>query len=108
MTSREESEEYKAFAVDIFNILLGECFEYNNQMREHKGKEKLISVPVVNALTEESPYEEEYNTALVYGMAGKLLIADSNLKLGPVYQARYEDELMSKTPVSIETVEEVW
>ena len=108
MTSKDESEEYKEFAVDIFNILLGECFANNNQMREHKGKEKLSSVPVVNGLDEECPYEEEYNTALIYGMAGKLLIADSNLKLGPVYQARYEDELISKTPVSVETIEEVW
>lgn len=108
MTSSNESDEYKEFAVAIFNILLGESFAYNNQIRENKGKEKLDSVPVVESLDEESPYEEELNTAFIYGMAAKLLVADSNLKLGPVYQARYEDELQSKTPATYEPVEDIW
>lgn len=92
-----ENLDTKDFVLPIFNILMGECAACNNAIRKSKGLEKQ-KLTEVKAFSEENPMEAELDTALKYGLAAKILIADYDFELGNVYYQRYIDEVSAAAP----------
>lgn len=108
LTPVNEGKDLEPFALDIFELMLGESFLNNNQLRKKKGLEVLKSVPTIGELATESPYETEFETAFIYGIAAKVLIADGDFKMGQVYQSKYEGEIKAATPLLSEKIIDVY
>lgn len=94
-TGTNDTGEYSEVAVALFNLCLGRCFKENNHLRTVKNKDVLKTAPQVNTLEEEMPYEEEFATALKYGLAAEILIADSDMDEGKhsIYMQIFSNEV---------------
>ena len=77
-----DNDEYMEFAVTTFNMLMADCFNENNHLRQINGKEKLKIPPRIENLDDELPCEEELRAILPYGWAAKLLIAFDDMDEG--------------------------
>lgn len=65
-----EDTDSKKFAVGFINILLQECLDTENSIRESKGTEQLEEAPFITALSEEIPYSPALvRVAFPYGLA---------------------------------------
>ncbi len=84
-----ESAEFEDFIVPHFNLLLYEMFRYNNIARQRADKEVLTSVPIISSADEENPYESVFDSAMIYGLYAKLMIADGDTELAPTYTQMY-------------------
>lgn len=69
----QDNRHYEDFALPLFNLLCVEMFHYNNVARERNGLEKLAKPAKVESLEDENPLEWQYDEAVVYGFAAKLL-----------------------------------
>lgn len=69
----EDNRHSEEFAVPMFNLLCAEMFHYNNIAREKNGLESLTKPAKVESLEDENPLEWQYDEAVVYGFATKLL-----------------------------------
>lgn len=94
-TGATDVSEYSEIAVPLFNLVLGRCFNENNHLRTVKSKEVLKEVPQVEKLEDELPYEAEFATALRYGLAAEILIADSDMDEGKhsIYMQLFASEV---------------
>lgn len=94
-TGANDTSEYKEVAIPLFNLCLGRCFAENNQLRTVKGKEILKEIPQVASLDDDLPYEAEFATALRYGLAAEILIADSDMDEGKhsIYMQLFASEV---------------
>ena len=84
-----DNTDYEQFVVPHFNLLLQELFRHNNIARQRNGKEPLATVPKVAERKEENPYEWQFDNALIYGLAAKLLTADEHGLEGTYLQMYY-------------------
>lgn len=89
LETSDDNGDFNGFILPHFNLLLAEMFHYNNIARERAGKDALESIPVVVSLEEENPYETVFNSAMVYGLFTKLMIADGDTELAPTYLQLY-------------------
>lgn len=103
----EDNEEYEEFVVHYFNILLRELFRNNNIARQRNGKDVLYQPPSVKSRKEENPYEWQFDNALIYGLAAKLLTADEN-GLEGVYMQMYTAAVNDALPAQFEDVEDCY
>ena len=94
-TGANEADEYKEVAVTLFNMCIGKCFNENNHIRQINKKEKLEKVPFVGSLDDEMPYEDEFITALKYGLAAEIMIADGDMDEGKhsIYMQMFTSEV---------------
>ena len=76
--SEEDLNTYDAGVImREYNILLGECFDINNSIREAAGQAPLIEVPHITAMGDTLTYEEKLlRTALPYGLASAIVFDD--------------------------------
>ena len=84
-----DNPDFGQFVVGYFNILLRELFCHNNIARKRNGKPPLAVVPVVSDKHDENPYEWQFDNALIYGLAAKLLTADEHGLEGTYLQLYY-------------------
>lgn len=98
LSSIGDDEILERFVPPIFNIVLGECFAANNQIRIKNGKNELDRVPYISGISQENPYEEILNTALQYALASKLLLADGEMEIANLYNRQYLSEVSCSTP----------
>ena len=103
-TGATDTSEYKEVAVTLFNMCLGRCFDENNHLRQIKEKEKLKEIPFVSQLEDGMPYETELATALKYGLAAEMLIADSDMDEGKhsIYMQMFASEINKLAMKAIE------
>lgn len=74
----EIDEDAAQHSLDVLNILLMECFGAEQNSREMNGQELLTTVPQVNDMTDEIPYNDILvRMALPYGIEWKY--AEQNL-----------------------------
>lgn len=95
VTGAKDESEYKEIAVPLFNLVMSKCFNENNHLRLFKGKDALKEIPVVNSLEDEVVYEDEFASALKYGLAAELLIADADMDEGKhsIYMQMFANEV---------------
>ena len=89
LETKADNADFEDFVVPHFNLLLQELFYHNNIARQRNGKEPLTVVPRVESREEENPYEWQFDSALVYGLAAKLLTADEHGLEGTYLQLYY-------------------
>ena len=102
-----DSSEYEDFVVPYFNILLRELFRHNNIARQRNGKDVLTQPPTVETREEENPYEWQFDNALIYGLAAKILTADEH-GLEGVYLQQYYAAVNDALPAQFEDVEDAY
>lgn len=89
-TPPDDAAVYKQFALSAINAALAESFSINNSMRLFLGKEELEGIPLLGALSEEIPYEEELvRSALPYGVCSKLYIDEDDMARVVYYHNLY-------------------
>lgn len=89
LETKADNTDFEDFVLVHFNLLLAELFRHNNIARERNGKEPLAAAPRVSDKSEENPYEWQFDNAMVYGLAAKLLTADENGLEGTYLQMYY-------------------
>lgn len=107
LETKTDNTDFEDFVVVHFNLLLQELFRHNNIARQRNGKEPLEKTPRVTDRNEESPYEWQFDNALIYGLAAKLLTADEN-GLEGVYMQMYTAAVNDALPASFEDVEDCY
>lgn len=107
LETKTDNTDFEDFVVVHFNLLLQELFRHNNVARERNGKEPLTNVPRVESREEENPYEWQFDSALVYGLAAKLLTADEH-GLEGTYLQMYYAAVNGALPAQAEVVEDVY
>lgn len=107
LETKTDNTDFEDFVVVHFNLLLQELFRHNNVARERNGREPLTSVPKVESREEENPYEWQFDSALVYGLAAKLLTADEH-GLEGTYLQMYYAAVNSALMAQAEVVEDVY
>lgn len=69
---------YRSFAVGCLNQLLANSFRENNSLLVSRGEPELLRPPVLNALSEDIPYQDGLvRECFPYGL-GALLVADDD------------------------------
>ena len=103
-TGANEAAEYEEIAVTLFNLCLGKIFNENNHIRQINKKEKLTKVPFVQNLSDEMPYEDEFITALKYGLAAEIMIADGDMDEGKhsIYMQMFTSEVNKLGMLAVE------
>ena len=103
-TGANEADEYEEVAVTLFNMCIGKCFDENNHIRQLNSKEKLKTVPFVKNLSDQMPYEDEFATALKYGLAAEILIADADMDEGKhsIYMQIFTSEVNKLAKKAVE------
>lgn len=107
LETKVDNTDFEEFVVPHFNLLLQELFRHNNIARERNGKEPLAVVPKVSGKNEENPYEWQFDSALVYGLAAKLLTADEH-GLEGTYLQLYYAAVNGALPAQYEMVEDCY
>lgn len=102
-----DNTDFEDFVLVHFNLLLQELFRHNNIARKRNGKEILEKAPRIADRTEENPYEWQFDNALVYGLAAKLLTADEN-GLEGTYLQMYYAAVNDALPAQLEDVEDCY
>ena len=86
--------DYRSYARPLLNILLMECFEANNSLREAAGKAPLVVATELKALEEETGYEDVLCVrVLPYGLAAKLVLDDGDMGKVSMFQSLYTNAL---------------
>lgn len=107
LETKTDNTDFEDFVVVHFNLLLQELFRHNNVARERNGKEPLVSAPRVINRNDENPYEWQFDNALVYGLAAKLLTADEH-GLENTYMQMYYGAVIDALPAQAESVRDVY
>lgn len=107
LETEQDNGEFEQFAVGYFNILLRELFRHNNIARDRNGKERLTVPPSVTSLEDENPYEWQFDNAMIYGLAAKLLTADEH-GLEGTYLQMYYAAVNGALPAQFEKVEDYY
>lgn len=102
-----DNTDFEDFVVVHFNLLLQELFRHNNVARQRNGRKPLLSAPKVTSRSEENPYEWQFDSALVYGLAAKLLTADEH-GLESTYLQMYYSAVNDALPAQFEDVEDAY
>ena len=102
-----DNTDFEDFVLVHFNLLLQELFRHNNIARKRNGKEILEKAPRIADRTEENPYEWQFDNALVYGLAAKLLTADEN-GLEGTYLQMYYAAVNDALPAQVDAGEDVY
>ena len=107
LETKTDNTDFEDFVVVHFNLLLQELFRHNNVARERNGREPLTAVPRVESREDANPYEWQFDSALVYGLAAKLLTADEH-GLEGTYLQMYYAAVNSALTAQAEAVEDVY
>ena len=84
------ASDYLGYAIPAINVLLSECFDINNSIREYKKLKPLKEHPFIQKLDEEIPYEQELMVeCLSYGLAAKLILEDNDYPKFNYYNGMY-------------------
>lgn len=72
--------DYSGYSLPAVNILLAECWQIENSIREAEGEETLTECPELANLEEEIPYNRRLIVGcLSYGLAAKLILEDNDM-----------------------------
>lgn len=107
LETKTDNTDFEDFVVVHFNLLLQELFRHNNIARQRNGKEPLEKTPRVTDRNEENPYEWQFDNALIYGLAAKLLTADEH-GLEGTYMQMYYAAVNDALPAQFENVEDCY
>lgn len=82
---------YTDTAKTWINIILGELYDIANRRREWRGEEAFYSLPQIEELDDDLPYDEEMNVrALVKGLVARLFSEDCDNAQLSMYRQEYE------------------
>lgn len=82
---------YTGTAKTWINIILGELYDIANRRREWRGEEAFYSLPQIEELDDDLPYDEEMNVrALVKGLVARLFSEDCDNAQLSMYRQEYE------------------
>ena len=107
LETKTDNTDFEDFVVVHFNLLLQELFRHNNIARQRNGKEPLEKTPRVEDRNEENPYEWQFDNALIYGLAAKLLTADEH-GLEGTYLQMYYAAVNDALPAQFEAVRDYY
>ena len=102
-----DNQEYEEFVVPHFNLLLQELFRHNNVARQRNGKDVFTQPPKVADQSDANPYEWQFDNAVIYGLAAKLMTAGES-DLAGTYLQMYYSAVNDALPAQIENVEDVY
>jgi hypothetical protein len=92
-----DDQDEKNFAVPYLNILLQECLNVENDLRERDKMELLPAAPVITSTEDEVPYHDDLcRVALPYGLAWQYQQEAGNLSLAAQYRNMYIEAVDSK------------
>lgn len=107
-TTQADKDDYAQFFLPALNMLLRDNFEINNALRLARGKEALISTPLINDISEEVEYEEEFTRLILpFGCAG-YIYADDDPNMAADYKNKYEYERTRVLFAGYEVTEDMW
>ena len=87
-----DKDQYPQF-LNMANIVIAELFDINNRLRLQAGKDELLEIPQLSALTDELNYEPRLiMTVIPYGVAGMLYAEDDDTGMGDYYRGKYEQQ----------------
>lgn len=82
---------YTETAKTWINMILGELYDIANRRREWRGEEVFFSLPQIEDLEDDLPYDEELNVrALVKGLVARLFSEDCDNAQLAMYRQEYE------------------
>ncbi len=82
---------YTDTAKTWINVILGELYDIANRRREWRGEESFFSLPQIEELDDDLPYDEELNVrALVKGLVARLFSEDCDNAQLTMYRQEYE------------------
>ena len=82
---------YLETAKTWINMILGELYDIANRRREWRGEMAFYSLPQIEDLEEDLPYDEEMNVrALVKGLVARLFSEDCDNAQLTMYRQEYE------------------
>ena len=94
----DEEDNLDFYAVKLFNILLTEVKQYDDQIKIKKGKIPPEQPQKIEKIQGSVNIEPELYAAMSYGMAAKLLAAQEDTGLGTMYNNQYITMLQMVTP----------
>lgn len=78
-TTEADETDFEPNVPGILNVLLGELFHVNNNLRQSKELPVLTEIPQIETLQDEITYEQEIQlTVMPYGIAEKYAAYDDN------------------------------
>ena len=82
---------YLETAKTWINVILGELYDIANRRREWRGEMAFYSLPQIEDLEDDLPYDEEMNVrALVKGLVARLFSEDCDNAQLSMYRQEYE------------------
>ncbi|MBQ4047315.1 MAG: hypothetical protein IJC93_02975 [Clostridia bacterium] len=82
---------YLETAKTWINVILGELYDIANRRREWRGEMAFYSLPQIEDLEDDLPYDEEMNVrALVKGLVARLFSEDCDNAQLTMYRQEYE------------------
>lgn len=110
LTDWSDTEEYQYRAIQILNILRGECYQYSDTYTAETGGTRPICT-VITALTDVIDIDDLIaQTVMPYGLAAHLSLEDSPTAAA-FFQQRYEELLRrmgGSIPAAWDTIEDVY
>ncbi len=104
-----EDKSFKRMYLPILNLLVEECFKYENSVRESEGKEKISRAPRITDAESEIPYCDELcNIALPYGLASFFYQDDGENGKATLYRNRYIDALDELAKINFYDIEDIY
>ncbi len=103
----EENPEMQKFMLNWCNMLLAENFNYENFLREVKGKARLENTPVLNDGEQEIPYDENFVRAVFpLGMARWCFKESGDYSAEIQYHNLYSTAIIENLPVLMTEVKD--
>lgn len=75
--------------LNVLNIILAECFDAENGIREEEGRPLLAAPPYVADTQETIDYNWRLEPIMAYGVAG-VLYSEDDITLATMYKNKYE------------------
>lgn len=88
--------------VRLINTALVLSYNYNQQLREFRGREKMTEIPTVTTLADTIDYEPEFvRNVLPYRLASDLAFADEETQKAEYYNQMFQTTMLDfTTPIS--------
>lgn len=106
-SDRTDKGDLEESYLSCLNLVLAECFDQENAMRERDGLEPLESPPVLSSTEQEIDYHWRLLAVIPYGVAG-LLYAEDEEGLAAGYKNKYEAERAALVWARTEPVEDFY
>ena len=104
-----DNEEFRGRCVALINHMMGQTFAVNNGLRASKGIPKLAAAPVIAALDDMLPYEDELcSGAFPYGLAEKYVFDENDFQKVGYFNGQYVQGVNAAWRAERGAIKRVW